>query len=220
MSRTHTPITDELTDYIRQVALREPEALRRQREATVQHPRSGMQTAPEQGQLLHLLTRLTGAKKTLEVGVFLGYSSTWVALALPAGGKIVACDWSEEYTAQARQLWREAGVEDKIDLRLGPALATLDRLIEEGDGGSFDFAFLDADRLNYANYYERALVLVRSGGLIAIDNVLWHGDVTDASKTDADTEAIRAFNRKLQADERVTLSLVPLGDGLTLACKL
>jgi caffeoyl-CoA O-methyltransferase len=220
MSRIHTPLTDELTDYIRQVALREPEALRRQREATDLDPEASMQTAPEQGQLLHLLARLAGAKKALEVGVFMGYSSTWVALALPAGGKIIACDRSEEYTAQARRLWREAGVEDKIELRLGPALATLDTLIAEGQGGSFDFAFIDADKANYANYYDRAMVLVRPGGLIAIDNVLWRGDVIDASKTDADTEAIRAFNRKLHADARVTLSLVPLGDGLTLACKL
>jgi len=220
MSRIHTPLTDELTDYIRQVALREPEALRRQREATDLDPQASMQTAPEQGQLLQLLARLAGAKKTLEVGVFMGYSSTWVALALPAGGKIIACDRSEEYTAQARRLWREAGVEDKIELRLGPALATLDTLIAEGQGGSFDFAFIDADKANYANYYDRAMVLVRPGGLIAIDNVLWSGDVIDASKTDGDTEAIRAFNRKLHADARVTLSLVPLGDGLTLACKL
>jgi predicted O-methyltransferase YrrM len=220
MSRIHTPLTDELTDYIRQVALREPEALRRQREATDLDPQASMQTAPEQGQLLQLLARLAGAKKTLEVGVFMGYSSTWVALALPAGGKIIACDRSEEYTAQARRLWREAGVEDKIELRLGPALATLDTLIAEGQGGSFDFAFIDADKANYANYYDRAMVLVRRGGLIAIDNVLWDGKVIDSSKTDADTEAIRAFNRKLHADARVTLSLVPLGDGLTLACKL
>ena len=169
---------------------------------------------------MHLLARLAGAKKTLEVGVFLGYSSTWVALALPEGGKVVACDQSEEYTAQARQLWRAAGVEDKIELRLGPALDTLDALIAEGNGGTFDFVFLDADKANYANYYDRAMVLVRPGGLIAIDNVLWHGAVADASKTDAETETIRAFNRKLQADDRVSLSLVPLGDGLTLACKL
>jgi caffeoyl-CoA O-methyltransferase len=220
MSRTHTPITDELADYIRQVTLREPEMLRRQREATDLHPQASMQTAPEQGQFLHLLARLAGAKKTLEVGVFMGYSSTWVALALPAGGKIIACDRSEEYTTQARQVWREAGVEDKIDLRLGPALATLDALIAAGHSGSFDFAFIDADKSNYANYYERALVLVRPRGLIVIDNVLWRGAVIDASKTDADTEAIRAFNRQLHSDERVSLSLVPLGDGLTLACKL
>ena len=220
MSRIHTPITDELADYIRQIALREPEALRQQREATDVHPQASMQTSPEQGQFLHLLARLVGAKKTLEVGVFLGYSSTWVALALPAGGKIIACDRSEEYTTQARQLWRDAGVEDKIDLRLGPALDTLDTLIAGGNSGSFDFAFIDADKSNYANYYERALVLVRPGGLIAIDNVLWDGKVTDPGKTDVDTEAIRAFNRQLHTDGRVSLSLVPLGDGLTLACKL
>jgi caffeoyl-CoA O-methyltransferase len=220
MSRIHTPLTQDLADYIRQVALREPEALRRQRQATDGHPRAAMQTAPEQGQLLHLLARLAGARKTLEVGVFMGYSSTWVALALPEGGKIVACDRSQEYTAQARKLWRAAGVEDKIELRLGVALDTLDALIAEGNGGTFDLAFIDADKENYANYYERAMVLVRPGGLVAIDNVLWHGDVTDASRTDAETEAIRAFNRKLQADDRVSLSLVPLGDGLTLACKL
>ena len=220
MSRIHTPLTEELTEYIRQIALREPEALRRQREATDSHPRASMQTSPEQGQFLHMLARLAGAKKTLEVGVFLGYSSTWVALALPAGGKIIACDQSEEYTQEARQLWHAAGVADKIELRLGPALDTLDALIAAGNEGSFDFAFIDADKGNYANYYDRAMVLVRPGGLIAIDNVLWDGDVIDPAKTDAETEAIRAFNRKLQADERVTLSLVPLGDGLTLACKL
>src|SRR5450631_2424248 len=220
MSRVHTFLTDDLADYVRQITLREPEVLRQQREASDSHPRASMQTSPEQGQFLHLLARLAGAKKTLEVGVFLGYSSTWVALALPAGGKIIACDRSEEYTAQARQLWRAAGVEDKIELRLGPALETLDSLIAGGQRGTFDFAFIDADKANYANYYERAMVLMRPGGLIAIDNVLWDGDVVDASKTDADTEAIRAFNRKLAADARVALSLIPLGDGLTLACKL
>jgi len=220
MSRFHTPITDELADYVRQIALREPEVLRQQREATDQDPQASMQTAPEQGQFLQLLTRLTGAKKTLDIGVFLGNSSTWVALALPVGGKIVACDRSEEFTQRARQLWRAAGVEDKIDLRLGPALDTLDALIAEGQAGTFDFAFIDADKANYANYYDRAMVLVRAGGVIAIDNVLWHGDVIDPGKSDADTEAIRAFNLKLHADKRVSLSLIPLGDGLTLACKL
>ena len=220
MSRTHTPITDELVEYIRQVTLREPEPLRRQREHSADHPHASMQTAPEQGQFLHLLARLLGARKTLEVGVFLGYSSTWVALALPAGGKIVACDSSEEYTSRARCTWREAGVEEKIDLRLGPATETLDSLIAEGQVGSFDFAFIDADKENYANYYERALMLLRRGGLIAVDNVLWHGSVIDPGNRDADTESIRAFNRKLHADERVALSMVTLGDGLTLACKL
>jgi predicted O-methyltransferase YrrM len=220
MSRTHTPITDELAAYIRQVTLREPGPLARLREETASHPRASMQTAPEQGQFLHLLARILGAKKTLEVGVFMGYSSTWVALALPADGRIVACDVSEEYTSRARLCWRETGVEQKIDLRLGPAIETLDGLIAEGQAGSFDFAFIDADKGNYANYYERALVLLRRGGLIAVDNVLWDGSVIDPGDHDADTEAIRAFNRERYTDERVALSLVPLGDGLTLACKL
>jgi caffeoyl-CoA O-methyltransferase len=179
-----------------------------------------MQTSPEQGQFLNLLVRITGARKTLEVGVFMGYSSTWTALALPAGGQMVACDVSEEYTARARQTWREAGVESRIDLRIAPALDTLDALIKQGQAGQFDFAFIDADKGNYANYYERALVLLRAGGLAAIDNVLWDGEVANPDNHDPDTEAIRAFNAKLRADPRIALSLVPLGDGLTLACKL
>ena len=220
MSRTHTQLTDEMSDYLRQVTLREPDVLRRQREATDQRSDASMQTAPEQGQFLNLLARLTGARKTLEVGVFLGYSSTCVALALPPNGKVIACDRSEEFTAQARQLWREAGVENKIDLRLGPALETLDALIAAGEAGTFDFAFIDADKSNYLNYYERSLTLVRTGGLIVVDNVLWHGRVIDPTQNDADTQAIREFNRIMQADQRVALSIIPLGDGLTLACKL
>ena len=220
MSRIHTPITDELADYIREVTLREPEPLRRLREETEDHPRASMQTSPEQGQFLHVMARVTGARKTLEVGVFMGYSSTWVALALPPGGKIIACDLSEEYTARARRTWREAGVEDRIELRLGPALETLDRLLADGQAGSFDFAFIDADKGNYANYYERAFALLRPGGLIAVDNVLWDGLVIDPNDHDSDTEAIRAFNRKLHADRRVALSMATMGDGLTLACKL
>jgi caffeoyl-CoA O-methyltransferase len=209
-----------LAAYLRQVTLREPEPLRRLRESTEDHPHANMQTSPEQGQFLNLLAHVTGAKKTLEVGVFLGYSSTWVAMALPPDGRIVACDVSEEYTARARQTWREAGVESKIDLRIAPALETLDALIAQGRAGEFDFAFIDADKGNYANYYERALTLIRRGGLIAVDNVLWDGEVADPDNHDADTEAIRAFNHKLRGDERIALSIVPLGDGLTLACKL
>ena len=220
MSRTHTPITDELAVYIREVTLREPEPLRCLREDTESHPHAGMQTSPEQGQFLHLMARVTGARKTLEVGVFMGYSSTWVALALPDGGKVIACDVSEEYTARACRTWREAGVEDRIELRLGPALGTLDRLLAEGHAGTFDFAFIDADKTNYANYYERALALLRTDGLIAVDNVLWDGTVIDPNNHDADTEAIRAFNRKLLADQRVALSMATIGDGLALACKL
>ena len=220
MSRIHTQLTPDLTDYIRQVALREPEVLRRQREGSDAHPRASMQTAPEQGQFLHLLARILGARKTLEVGVLMGYSSTWVALALPPGGKVVACDRDAEYMARARRTWREAGVEDKIELRLAPALDSLDALVAEGDAGTFDLAFIDADKANYANYYERSLVLLRPGGLIAVDNVLWHGRPVDPHDHTVDTEAMRAFNRKLHADERVALSLVTMGDGLALACKL
>jgi len=220
MSRVHTPIAETLADYVRAVSSREPEPLRRQRLATENHPRASMQTGPEQGQFLQLLARIVGAKKALEVGVFLGYSSTWVALGLPPEGKLIACDLSEEFTARARETWREAAVEDKIDLRLGPALGTLDALIAAGEAGSFDFVFIDADKTNYANYYERALVLVRQGGLIVIDNVLWHGAVVDKDDHSPDTEAIRAFNRKVLEDPRVAMSLVTLGDGLTVACKL
>ena len=220
MSRTHTPITDDMADYIRRVTLHEPDPLRRLRESTEDHPRASMQTSPEQGQFLQLLARIIGAKETLEVGVFMGYSSTWVALALPADGRIIACDVSEEYTARARETWRQAGVESKIDLRLAPAIETLDALIAQGNAGQFDMAFIDADKGNYANYYERALVLLRTGGIIAVDNVLWDGRVIDETAQDADTIAIRDFNAKLHADTRVALSLVPLGDGLTLACKL
>ncbi len=220
MSRTHTEITDAMAEYIRAITLREPAALQKVREESAAHPQASMQTAPEQGQLLHLLARVTGARKTLEVGVFMGYSSTWVALALPPAGKVIACDVSEEYTRRARQTWAEAGVADRVDLRLAPALSTLDAMIAAGESGTFDFAFIDADKGNYPNYYERALALLRPGGLIAVDNVLWDGSVIDPADHDPDTETIRAFNRKLHADERVSISLIPLGDGLTLACKL
>jgi len=220
MSRNYTPITDALAEYIRTVTLREPETLRRLREGSEDHPRASMQIAPEQGQFLHFLAKLIGARKVLEVGVFMGYSSSWIALALPRGGRIVACDVSEEYIAIARNTWREAGVEDKIDLRLAPAVETLDGLIAAGQSGVFDMAFIDADKRNYSTYYELALQLVRPGGLIAADNTLWDGSVIDPTDTDPDTEAIRAFNRKLHADERVALTLATIGDGITLACKL
>jgi predicted O-methyltransferase YrrM len=220
MSRVYTPITDEMSDYIRSVSLREPEALRRQREDTDDHPQARLQSSPEQGQFLQFLARLVGARRTLEIGVFMGYSSSWVALALPADGKIIACDVNEEYTARARRTWAEAGVQDKIDLRLRPALETLDALLAEGQAGAFDFAFIDADKRNYWNYYERALQLIRKGGLIVIDNVLWHGRVIDDADRTVDTEAIREFNRRIHSDARVLVSLATLGDGLMLACKL
>jgi len=220
MSRNYTPITDGMAQYIREVTLREPEPLRRLRESTENHPRASMQIAPEQGQFLHVLTKLIGGRNVLEIGVFMGYSSSWIALALPPGGKIVACDVNEEYAAIARNTWREAGVEDKIALRVAPALETLDSLIAAGQAGTFDLAFIDADKSNYSHYYERALQLVRKGGLIAVDNTLWDGRVIDPNVTDADTEAIRAFNRKLKDDARIALTLATIGDGVTLACKL
>ncbi len=219
MSNLQTPINGALAQYIRSVSLREPEIVRRLREETARHPEANMQVSPEQGQFLGLLAHLVGARRALEVGVFTGLSSLHVALALPPHGRIVACDVSEEYTSMARRYWREAGVADKIDLRIGPALATLDALLEEGAAGSFDFAFVDADKENYGRYYERALKLLRPGGVAAFDNVLWHGDVIDDSIQDADTRAIREFNARLHRDDRIWLSLVPLGDGLTLACK-
>src|SRR5436190_6176577 len=220
MSRIYTPTTDGMSEYIRSVPLREPDALRSQRLDTDNHPQATMQISPEQGQFLHFLAKLVGARRTLEIGVFMGYSSAWVALALPEDGRIIACDVSEEYTARARRTWAEAGVEKKIDLRLRPALETLDALLADGQAGTFDFAFIDADKSNYWNYYERALQLVRAGGLIAIDNVLWHGSVVDAADTSRDTEAIREFNRRIHHDSRVALTLATIGDGLMLACKL
>jgi predicted O-methyltransferase YrrM len=219
MSTVQTGVTEDLIEYVRSVSLREPEVLTRLREETAKLPNAIMQISPEQGQFMGMLIRLLGAKLTLEVGVFTGYSSTSVALAMPEDGRIIACDVSAEYTAVARRYWREAGVERKVDLRLAPAVETLDGLLKEGKAGAFDFAFIDADKDNYDRYYERALKLLRPGGLIAIDNVLWHGKVMDDSIQDADTRAIRALNEKLHGDERVWLSLLTIGDGLTLACK-
>jgi caffeoyl-CoA O-methyltransferase len=212
-------LTDPLYAYLLEVSLREPPLLAQLRAETEALPLSAMQIAPEQGQFMALLTELIGARHTLEVGTFTGYSALCVALALPAEGRIVACDVSEEFTKVARRYWTQAGVEDKIDLRLAPALDTLDSLLEEGKAEAFDFAFIDADKENYDGYYERSLQLVRTGGLIAIDNVLWSGSVIDPDKQDRDTQAIRDLNVKLRQDQRVGLSLLPIGDGLTLARK-
>jgi predicted O-methyltransferase YrrM len=219
MSTAQTGVAEDLAEYIRSVTLREPEILKRLRAETAKLPNAIMQISAEQGQFMGMLIRLLGAKLTLEVGVFTGYSSTAVALALPAEGKIIACDVSEEYTSMARRYWREAGIEHKVSLRLAPAAETLDGLLAEGRSGTFDFAFIDADKENYDRYYEGALKLLRPGGLIAVDNVLWHGKVLDKSVQDADTRAIRALNEKLHRDERILVSLLPIGDGLTLAYK-
>ena len=209
-----------LYDYLLSVSVQETEVLQELRSETAKHPAAIMQIAPEQGQFMALLVRLLGAKKTLDIGVFTGYSSLVVALALPPEGKIIACDIDKESTAIARRYWQQAGVANKIDLRIAPALDTLDKLINEGQTGTFDFAFIDADKRNYDNYYEKALQLIRPGGLIAVDNVLWFGKVADAQDEDKRTIAIRAFNQKLAQDRRVKTSLVPIADGLTLAMKL
>ncbi|MBD1901747.1 class I SAM-dependent methyltransferase [Trichocoleus sp. DQ-A3] len=219
MSKKALGLDDQLYDYLLSSSLREPEILRRLREETANHAYARMQISPEQGQFMALLVQLMGAKKTLEVGVFTGYSSLCVALALPPDGKIIACDVSEEFTSVARRYWQEAGVADKIDLRIAPALETLDRLLAQGEAQTFDFAFIDADKSNYDGYYERSLQLVRPGGLIAIDNVLWSGRVADPQDRDNSTQNIRALNEKLHRDERVSISLVPIADGLTLAVK-
>lgn len=209
----------QIYNYLLSVSLREPEILSQLREETAQHPMSQMQIAPEQGQFMALLVQLMGAKKTLEVGVFTGYSSLAVALVLPPEGRVVACDVSAEFTAIARRYWQEAGVSDKIDLHIAPAMETLDQLLAAGEAETFDFAFIDADKSNYDGYYERSLKLIRPGGLILIDNVLWSGKVADTEIQDNRTTKIRALNEKLHQDQRINLSLVPIADGLTLAHK-
>ena len=218
MSR-HFSFDERTYDYLVSTSVRETEVAERLREETQKLPMAQMQISPDQGQFMQLLVQLIKARKTLEVGVFTGYSSLWVALGLPEDGRIVACDVSEEYTAIARRYWEEAGVAQKIDLQLRPALETLDDLLTKGDAGTFDFAFIDADKSNYENYYERALRLVRTGGLIAIDNTIWSGRVADPNEKDADTVAIRKLNEKLLDDRRIALSMLTVGDGLTLAMK-
>ena len=213
-------LTPEVYQYLLSVSLREAEILQKIRMESASHPLANMQISPEQAQFMAFLLKLMSAKKVLEIGVFLGYSSTAMALALPENGQIVACDNSVEFTDKARSYWQEAGVEHKIDLRLAPALETLDQLIAEGHSNSFDFVFIDADKSNYYNYYEKSLPLVRQGGLIAVDNVLWSGRVADDKVNDNRTNKIRDFNQKLASDDRIDLSLIPIGDGLTLARKI
>lgn len=219
MSNRTISMTDGLYGYLLGTSLREPPLLKRLRDETAAHPQARMQISPEQGQFMQLLAKLMGARRCIEVGVFTGYSSLAVALALPADGRILACDVSEEFTSVARRYWKEAGVAGKIELKLAPALQTLDERLAAGEAGSYDLAFIDADKANYADYYERILKLLRPGGLVLVDNVLWSGRVLDADDRSEDTVAIRAFNRLLHQDERVDLSLLPIGDGLTLARK-
>jgi predicted O-methyltransferase YrrM len=213
-------LSEPLYRYVLENSLREPEVLRELREETAKLPLARMQIAPEQGQFMALLAKLMGARRCLEVGVFTGYSSLCVALALPGGGRIIACDTSREWTDIARRYWQRAGVADKVELKIGPAVQTLDALIAGDASGTFDFAFIDADKENYPVYFERTLKLLRTGGLAVIDNTLWSGKVADSADHDPDTEAIRAFNSSLSRDSRVFLSLVPIGDGLTLAMNI
>lgn len=219
MLKRTTTVDEALYDYLLSVSLHETDVMRRLREETSDLPMGGMQIAADQGSFMALLVQLLGAKKTLEVGVFTGYSSLVVASALPEDGKVYACDVSDEWTSIGRRYWAEAGIAHKIELNLAPGVETLDRFIAEGQAGTFDFAFIDADKSNYDHYYERALILLRPGGLIAIDNTLWHGRVIDETAQDDDTVAIRALNAKVHADQRVSSSLVPIGDGVMLARK-
>lgn len=212
-------LDDRLYEYLIRVSLREPGVLKSLREETAAHPEHAMQIAPEEGQFLALLVRLIKARRCLEIGVFTGYSSLCVALALPPGGRVRALDVSEEYTSVARRYWRDAGVEDRIDLRLGPARESLLQMIQGGERESYDFAFIDADKVNYPVYYESALDLIRPGGVIAIDNIFWGGAVAEPTNQEADTLAIRRLSERLHEDNRIDLSLVPIGDGLTVAWK-
>ncbi|MEM6451103.1 MAG: class I SAM-dependent methyltransferase [Cyanobacteria bacterium P01_D01_bin.105] len=219
MSNRSIGLDARLYDYLLSATLREAEVLAELRAETMAHPQARMQIAPEQGQFMAVLVQLIGAKKTLEIGVFTGYSALAVAMALPEDGQLVACDVSEDFTAIGRQYWEKAKVAHKIDLRIAPALETLDSLLAAGEQASFDFAFIDADKSNYDNYYERSLQLIRPGGLIAIDNTLWYGRVADPDVQDNRTKRIRALNEKVRDDQRVTMSLLPVGDGLLLAVK-
>ncbi|HEU0175392.1 MAG TPA: class I SAM-dependent methyltransferase [Blastocatellia bacterium] len=220
MANSFLGLDERIDEYLMNNSLREPDVLRRLREETVaSNPHAEMAVSPIQGQFMALLVKIIGAVKTLEVGVFTGYSSLCTALALPPNGRIVACDVNEKWTSVARRYWAEAGVADKISLRLAPAIETLDEMLRDGQAGTFDFAFIDADKPNYDNYYERALKLMRRGGLIIFDNMLWSGRVADPGVQDAETVALRALNEKLHRDERVFVSLLPLRDGISLVIK-
>jgi len=219
MSAEMITFTKELSNYLRTTGLRDEPVLQALRQETAKLPMAIMQISPEQGAFMGNLMRIMGATKTLEVGTFTGYSALVVAMALPENGKVVACDVSDEWTSIGKPYWKQAGVADKIDLRLRPAVETLDQLIANGESGTFDFAFIDADKSNYDIYYERSLTLLRAGGVIAVDNVLWNGAVIDDARQDEDTRAIRTLNNKIHADPRVDMNMLPVGDGLTLAVK-
>lgn len=219
MSSSVLPYSIELRNYLWEKGLDENPVLKRLREETENHPFALMQICPEQGALMANLVRLISAKKAIEVGTFTGYSALAVALALPEDGYLLACDISEEFTSIGKPYWEEAGVSENIDLQISPAIETLESKIEGGESNTYDFAFIDADKINYLNYYELCLDLIRPGGVIAIDNVLWGGSVIDSARTDEDTKAIREINDFIVSDKRVNISMIPVGDGVTLAVK-
>ena len=219
MSNRTLAIDDRIYEYLLSVSVKEPKLLGRLREETARDSMSNMQIAPEQGQFMALLVKLLRVRRAIEIGTYTGYSSLCLAMAMPVDGHLICCDTSEEWTAVAQRYWSQAGVVDKIELRLAPAEKTLESLLVDGQAGTFDFAFIDADKENYLNYYERCLELLRPGGLIAVDNTLWGGTAADPDNNEPSTQAIRHFNEKLYVDGRISLSLVPIGDGLTLALK-
>ena len=220
MSPRTINLTDDLYEYLLSVSVREPSILTKLREETAKLPAAAMQIGPDQGRFMALLVQLIGARNTIELGTFTGYSSLTVALAMPADSRTICCDVSADWTDVAKRYWQEAGVADKIELHLRPGMETLQELIDEGRSGSFDFAFIDADKENYGGYYEHCMNLLKTGGLIAVDNVLWNGGVIDADRQDPDTEAIRKFNADIYADHRVDMCMVSIGDGLTLIRKI
>lgn len=219
MANRTLPMDDRIHAYLVGVAVEETETMRGLREATASMPNAMMQIGPEQGAFMGWLVSTLGAKRAIEVGTFTGYSALAVALALPEDGRLVCCDVSEEFTSVGKPFWERAGVAAKIDLRIGPAIDTLEGLLDAGEPGGWDFAFIDADKTSYDAYYEACLRLMRSGGVIAIDNVLWGGSVADPEDEKESTQALRALNEKVFSDDRVNACMVPIGDGLTLATK-
>ncbi len=219
MSSSTIGLSNELRKYMLDVSFRDDEILKQLREETLKLKEAQMQISPEQGAFLSILTKIISAKKTLDIGVFTGYSSLVVARELPDDGSVVACDTSIEWTSIAKKYWKLAGVHNKVELYLSPAKVTLEKLIKDGQESTYDFSFIDADKINYQSYYENSLKLLKPGGIIAIDNVLWSGQVIDESDSEPATRAIRSFNEKLYQDDRVSISMVPIGDGLTLAYK-
>lgn len=219
MSRTTIILTAALHDYLRSISPEEPSVLSRLREETAAYPEADMQIAPEQGLFMHLLVKLTGARNILELGTFTGYSTLCMAMALPPHGRIVTCDIDTKWTEIAQRYWKEARVGNRVELHVGSALDTLDAMLAEGQERRFDLVFIDADKENYIGYYEYAMKLLRPGGLVIADNVLWSGKVIEPDVMDKDTVAIRAFNQYLKNDSRITLSVIPIGDGFALAVK-